>query len=147
MAEHPVIACYRGPDSAGALQLASTLADALGQPLVLAAAYRYEPVALGASPRPSAADDRRAAAAQDAVERAHELLGATTEVRQEVVAAQDVATGLADLARDLDACVLVLGRDVTGHVVADVIAKATCPIATAIPCVILLQASCRMAPW
>jgi nucleotide-binding universal stress UspA family protein len=129
MAEHPVVACYRGPDSVGALQLATTLAHVLGQPLVLAAAYRYEPVALGASPLPSAADERRAAAAQEAVDRARELLGAATEVRQEVVAAQDVAEGLADLARDLDACVLVLGRDVTGHVVADVIAKATCPIA------------------
>jgi len=129
MAEHPVIACYRGPDSVGALQLAATLAQVLDQPLVVAAAYRYEPVALGASPLPSAADDRRAAAAQDAVERAHELLGARTEVREEVVAAQDVAAGLSDLARDLDACVLVLGRDVAGHVVADVIVQASCPVA------------------
>ena len=129
MAEHPVIACYRGPDSVGALQLAATLAQVLDQPLVLAAAYRYEPVALGASPLPSAADDRRAAAAQDAVERAHELLGARTEVREEVVAAQDVTAGLSDLARDLDACVLVLGRDVAGHVVADVIVQASCPVA------------------
>src|SRR4051812_18417232 len=112
MAEHPVIACYRGPDSVGALQLAAALAEALGQPLVLATAYRYEPVALGARPLPSPADDRRAAAAAEALQRAHELLGATSAVRQEVVPARDVAEGLADLARDLDACLLVLGRDV-----------------------------------
>jgi nucleotide-binding universal stress UspA family protein len=129
MAEHPVVAGYRGPDSAGGLQLAAGLAAALGEPLVLAVAYDYEPVALGAAPLPTLADDRRADAARSTAQRARLLLGDAVEVREEVVAAQDVAVGLTDLARAVDASLLVLGRDADGHVVADVLPRAACPVA------------------
>jgi nucleotide-binding universal stress UspA family protein len=128
-AEHPVVACWHGPDSVGALQLAAALATTLAQPLALAVAYTYEPVALSARPVPTAVDERRAAAAGEAVARAHEFVADGIDVRDHVVAAEDVATGLADLARRLDATVLVLGRDIDGHVVRDVIAQAPCPVA------------------
>ena len=48
MSEHPVVACYRGRDSAAAVQLGALLAGALDEPLVLAHAYRSEPFALSA---------------------------------------------------------------------------------------------------
>lgn len=128
MAEHPVIACYRGPDSAAALQLAAALAAALREPLVLAVAYRYEPVALSAVQVPPAINDRRAIAAEDALRRARRIVGPATDVRDVIVAAADVADGLADEARELDACLLVLGRDVDGHVVRGVLARAACPV-------------------
>jgi len=128
MVEHPVIACYHGPDSSGALQLGAALAAALGEPLVIAVAYAYEPVALSARALPSALDDRRAEAAEHALARARELVG-DPDARERIVAAGDVATALTDLAQELDACVLVLGRDLEGHVVRDAISRATCPVA------------------
>lgn len=54
MGENPVLTCYRGPDSSGAVQLGALLAGGLRQPLVLASAYRYEPVALSARAIPPA---------------------------------------------------------------------------------------------
>jgi nucleotide-binding universal stress UspA family protein len=129
MAVHPVVACYRGPDSVGALQLGAAFGTVLDQPLVLAVAYRYEAVALGASPLPSLADERRAEAAQAAVERARRHVHDVGDVREVVVPTQDVAAGLLDLARDCDASVVVLGRDVRGSVTADVVGHATCPVA------------------
>ena len=129
MAGHPVIACYRGPDSVGALQLGAALATALGQPLVLAAAYRYDPVALSARPLPPDSNERRFEAARAAVERARQLVGPDIEVREEVVPAEDVPAALTALAHDEDACVLVLGRDLDGHVTRAVLEHAPCPVA------------------
>jgi nucleotide-binding universal stress UspA family protein len=129
VAAHPVIACYRGPDSVGALQLGAALATATRQPLVLATAYRYDPVALSARPLPADSNERRFEAAEAAVHRAHELVPAALNVREEVVPAEGVADALSTLARDEDACVLVLGRDLDGHVARDVIARARCPVA------------------
>ena len=48
MTEHPVIACYRGLDSADAVGLGAILARALDEPLVLACAYDYEAVGFSA---------------------------------------------------------------------------------------------------
>jgi nucleotide-binding universal stress UspA family protein len=128
MAGNPVIACYRGPDSAGALQLGAALATALRRPLLLAVAYEYEPVALSAVPVPPADAERRAEAAHDTARRARRLVGDGVVVREAVVAAQDIAVGLADLARNADACALVMGRDEGGHVVADLLPRARCPV-------------------
>jgi len=48
--EHPIVACYRGRDSADAVMLGALLAGALHEPLILATAYRYEPVGFSARP-------------------------------------------------------------------------------------------------
>jgi nucleotide-binding universal stress UspA family protein len=129
MTQHPVIACYSGPDSVGALQLGAALATALGQPLVLATAYRYDPVALGARPLPADTNERRFEAARAAVERAHRLVGPDTEVREEVVPAEGIPEAITELARDEAACLLVLGRDLDGRVTHAVLEHAPCPVA------------------
>lgn len=53
MSKHPIVACYRGLDSADAVALGALLASALHEPLVLAGAYRYEPAGLSARALPS----------------------------------------------------------------------------------------------
>lgn len=131
MSEHPVIACYRGLDSADAVGLGALLADALGEPLVLASAYRYEPAALSARALPAPDNQRRAKAAQAAVRHARQFAGFVIELREEVVPAGRVIDALIDLARDTDACMLVLGRDTRGHVTRSLIAHAPCPVAVA----------------
>lgn len=131
MSEHPIVAAYRGLDSADAVQLGAVLAGALGEPLVLAGAYRYEPVGLGASVLPSDDNSRRAAATQTALHRARLFAGDGVEVREQVVAGTGVGDALVALARDVDACILVLGRDTQGHVTRTLIPRAPCPIAVA----------------
>src|SRR3954468_23333923 len=130
MSGHPVIACFRDTDSVGALQLAAALSATLGQPLVVASAYRYEPAPFAAV-APSADDHNalRFDAAQAAVQRAHGLVGEDIDVREEVVPAERIPEALADLARDVEASVLVLGRDLAGTVTREVIEHAPCPVA------------------
>lgn len=130
MSEHPVVACYRGPDSADAVGLGALLAGALGEPLVLASAYRYEPVALSAA-QPAADNGRRAGAARKALLRGRAFAGAGVEVREEIVPATDVGDALVALARDVDACLLVLGRDTQAHVTRSLLPRAPCPVAVA----------------
>lgn len=131
MSEHPIVAAYRGLDSADAVQLGGLLAGALGEPLVLGGAYRYEPVGLGASVVPSDDNSRRAAAVQTALHRARLFAGDDVEVREQVVAAVGIGDALVGLAREVDACILVLGRDTRGHVTRNLIPRAPCPIAVA----------------
>jgi nucleotide-binding universal stress UspA family protein len=128
---HPVIACYRGPDSADAVTLGTLLARALGAPLVLANAYRYEPAALSARPLCGADNQRRAEAAAATLGRARRFAGSDVEVREEVVPAARIVDALHELARQSDACVLVLGRDTRGHVTRSLISHAPCPVAVA----------------
>lgn len=131
MSEHPVLACYRGLDSADAIVLGALLAAALTEPLVLAGAYRYEPVSLSAR-TPEASDNaRRADAAQAALRRARRFVGTDLEVRQEIVPADNIGSALVALARDLDACVLVLGRDTQGKITRSLVPRAPCPVAVA----------------
>lgn len=131
MSEHPVVACYRGLDSADAVQLGTTLAVALDEPLVIAAAYRYEPVGLSARAEAASDNDRRADAAQAALRRARAFAGKDVEVREEVVPAAGIANSLTTLARDVDACILVLGRDTHGKVTRSLVPRAPCPVAVA----------------
>ncbi len=131
MSEHPVVACYRGLDSADAVQLGALLASALGEPLVIAGAYRYEPASLTAvqpEPRDNA---RRASATGAAVRRARRFAGADVEIRELIVPSTDVAEGLRAVARDVDACLLAVGRDVQGRVTRSLVPQAPCPIAIA----------------
>jgi nucleotide-binding universal stress UspA family protein len=131
MSDHPVVACYGGLDSAGAVQLGGLLAAALGEPLVLAHAYRYEPVGLSARVLPALDNGRRAVAAQSSVSRARRFARADVEVRDRIVPATGVADALEALAREVAACVLVLGRDTEGHVTRSLVPRAPCPVAIA----------------
>jgi nucleotide-binding universal stress UspA family protein len=130
MSEHPIIACYRGLDSADGVQLGAQLAAILGEPLVLASAYRYDPV--GNSAVVAAADnDRRADAARAMLERARRFVPAEMEIREEIVPARGIAHALVDLAIDVDACLLAVGRDTTGRVTRSLLSRAPCPVAVA----------------
>lgn len=131
MSEHPVVACYRGLDSADAIQLGALLAVALGEPLVLASAYRYEPAGLSARALPAPDNSRRAAAAQAALRRAHAFTGTDIEIRERVVPSAGVVEALVALANEVYACVLVVGRDTEGHVTRSLVPRAPCPIAVA----------------
>jgi nucleotide-binding universal stress UspA family protein len=129
--EHPVIACYRGADSADAVVLAALLAGALDEPLVLAGTYEDEPVGLSLGGLPAADNDGRANAARALLQPARELVAAGTHVRQMVVPATDAGQALAGLARDVDACVLGVGRDASGRVTRSLLSRVTCPVAVA----------------
>jgi nucleotide-binding universal stress UspA family protein len=131
MTEHPIVACYRGLDSADAVQLGARLASALQEPLVLACTYRYEPVAHSARALPAPDNERRAEAARTALQRAHLFVPGDVDLREEVIASTHVAGGLIELACDLDASMLVLGRDTEGHVTRSVVPRAPCPVAVA----------------
>lgn len=131
MSEHPVVACYRGLDSADAVALGALLAGALHEPLVLAGAYRYEPVAFSARALPAADNDRRQAATLAALRRARAFAGTDVEVRERAVPSLDVGDALAALAARVDASVLVLGRDTASHVTRSLVPRAPCPVAVA----------------
>jgi nucleotide-binding universal stress UspA family protein len=129
MREHPIVACYRGLDSAPAVRLGVQLARALHEPLVLAGAYRYDPVALSARPLPDNANDLRAVAAQSVLRPAYAFVPAGIEVREQVVPSSGIAGALVELARDVDACALSLGRDTQSHVTRSLVPQAPCPVA------------------
>jgi nucleotide-binding universal stress UspA family protein len=131
MSEHPVVACYRGLDSADAVQLGALLARALHEPLVLAGAYRYEPVGLSARALPAPDNIRRQDATEASLHRARAFAGSDVEVREEIVPSVDVVDALTTLAVKVDACVLVLGRDTEAHVTRSLVPRAPCPVAVA----------------
>jgi nucleotide-binding universal stress UspA family protein len=131
MSEHPVVAGYRGLDSAGAVQLGSLLAHALGEPLVIAGAFRYEPAHASARALPDPDNARRAEAARAALGRARTFARHDVEIREEVLPATGTAEALAWLARDIDACMLVLGRDTQSRVTRSLVPRAPCPVAVA----------------
>lgn len=91
MSEHPIVACFNGLDSATAVGLGALLAGALDEPLVLASAYRYEPVGLSARAVPVPDNSRRAAAAQAALHRAREFVPTDIDVREQIVPSTRVA--------------------------------------------------------
>jgi nucleotide-binding universal stress UspA family protein len=132
MHEHPVIAGYRDPDSTGAVQLGAAVAAAVRRPLVVATAYRYEPVGLSAVAPPASGNDDRFDAAEAQAERAERLVRDGIDVRRRVLPAVGIATALADLARELDACALVVGRDVDARVTRTLVGQAPCPVGVAL---------------
>lgn len=131
MSEHPVIACYRGLESADGVGIAALLATALDEPLVLVSAFEYEPVALSPAAPTAAGNDRRADRALARLQQARQFVPAGIEAREEVVGATNVTQALAGLARDIDACVLTVGRDADGHVARSLLSRAACPVAVA----------------
>lgn len=143
MSEHPVVACYGGLASARAVQLGALLSAATHAPLVIASAYRYEPVGLSARAVPAPGNERRAAAAHAALRNARALVGPDVEVREEVVAAAGIPEALIALATDLEADMLVVGRDADGHVTRALVPRAPCPVAVA-PLSVALPADGRV---
>jgi nucleotide-binding universal stress UspA family protein len=131
MSEHPIVACYRGLDSADAVALGALLASALHEPLVLAGAYRYEPASLSARALPSPDNMRRQDATEALLRRARAFVGKDVEVREQIVASVGVAEALAALAVQVNASVLAVGRDTTSHVTRSLITRAPCPVAVA----------------
>jgi nucleotide-binding universal stress UspA family protein len=131
MAEHPVVACYRNSDSASAIHLGTCLATTLHEPLLLVSAYDYEPVALTPGVIPTSFNDVRFDVAQRHVDHARELVPAGVVVREDVVPAEGVAEALATEAREADACALVVGRDVDGHIARALLERSPCPLAVA----------------
>jgi nucleotide-binding universal stress UspA family protein len=128
--EHPVVVCWGGDDSAPAVHLGAALAQALGAPLELAAAYLYAPVTLSSRILPPAETEARFAAARAGLARARHL-AAPLVPRERVLPADRVPPSLGDLAREVDACLLVVGQDLDGHVTRDVLQHAPCPVAVA----------------
>jgi nucleotide-binding universal stress UspA family protein len=131
VSEHPVVAGYSGLDSADAVGLAALLARALDEPLVLARAYRYEPVALSARVVPLPDNARRADAAANALQQARRMAGPGIDVRDAVIPSVGIAEALIGLVQDRDACMLVLGRDTRGRVTRSLIPRSPCPVAVA----------------
>lgn len=113
----------------GAVQLGEILALALEQPLVIASAYQYQPVALSARVVLGADNERRFAAAEHRATRAHRLVGHEVDARERVVPALGVPEALVELAGEEDACAIVLGRDLHGHITRAVMQHAPCPVA------------------
>jgi nucleotide-binding universal stress UspA family protein len=131
MSEHPVLACYSGLDSTDAVQLGARLATVFDQPLVLVRAYEYEPVSLSARALPAPDNHRRAAAAAAMLRHARTFVGADVEIREQIVPAAGIVDALVGLAVDLDACLLVVGRDSEGHVTRSLLPRAPCPVLVA----------------
>jgi nucleotide-binding universal stress UspA family protein len=131
VSRHPIVACYRSLDSADAVRLGARLAGVLDEPLVLASAYRYEPVGLGARAMPDGDNERRAAAAESALRRACGFVPADLKVSERIVPSSGIAAALVGLARDVDACALTVGRDTEAHVTRSLIPRAPCPVAVA----------------
>lgn len=129
MVDTPVVAGYSGLDSSDAVQLGALLARTLRQPLVVASAYHYEPAALSARATEMPENKHRLDAAEARVEQARNLVPPGVEIRERVVPADDVAEALVDLAREVDACAIVVGRDLDGDVTRAILAHAPCPVA------------------
>lgn len=131
MSEHPIVACYRGLDSPDAVRFGALVARALDEPFMLVGAYVSEPVGFSASMAPMSASSPRAGLAQATLRRAHAYAGNQIEVREQTVPSVGVAEALIQLARDIDACVLVLGRDTQSYVTRWLLPRAPCAVAVA----------------
>jgi nucleotide-binding universal stress UspA family protein len=126
--EHPVVACSSGPESTGAVRLASILAELTGSALVLATAYVHVPTAPDRVPAPNAFDVIRRGTAEQIVEAAHGLLTDRVAIRERVIPTDRIPEALAKLAREVDASALVVGRDLDGHIARYVLARSPCPV-------------------
>jgi nucleotide-binding universal stress UspA family protein len=138
MGDHPLLVCYGGPCSTGAVQLATVLAGALQQPLVVTSAYETEPAGAAVGPGPADRNARRQEGARRRVERGLRQVTSDVPAAEAVVPATGTPAAVVALARDEAACLIVMGRDVDGRVTRAVIEQAPCPVAispltTAVP--------------
>lgn len=126
----PVVVCWRGPESAAATEFGVLLASLVGQHLILATAYDYEPSSLTADVTAVQRADELRELAEAALREAQRAADPAVETRLQVLAAMDVPTALIDLARDVDAAVLVFARDRDRHHVVPSVGKhLSCPLA------------------
>lgn len=131
---HPVVACWRGPESAPAVHLALAFAGLLRQQLILATAYDYAPATLSPAPTTEAENEARQREAAAALDAARTLAPDGVEVAVEAVPAIDIPEALRDLAKTVDAAMLVAARDRAGHdLVASTVRHSPCPIAVTAP--------------
>ena len=93
--------------------------------------YDFEPVALTPGVIPTSFNDRRLDAAQAQIDRARKLVPDAVDLREDVVPAEGVTEALADVAREADACLLTVGRDVDGQVARTLLQRSPCPLAVA----------------
>jgi nucleotide-binding universal stress UspA family protein len=100
--EHPIVACDAHPEG-DAVDLGARLAGVVGQPLVLAGVARDNRVAVGAD----------------------------VDVRRSVIPTTRIVDGLIDLARDIDASMIVIGRATEEHVTRSLVPRAPCPVVVA----------------
>lgn len=130
MSRGTIVAACDGRSPA-TLRLAVLLARTLEGELVLATAYHYEPVALGAAPLPRVESDREREAAERTLDRL--LADVPDDVRAtgRVVPATAPATAIADLADELGAALLVVGPDERGRVTDEALGRARCPVVVA----------------
>jgi nucleotide-binding universal stress UspA family protein len=133
--DHPVVACSSGPESDGAVRLAVALAQLTDSPLVLATAYVHVPSAADRRPVPNPYDVIRRGTAKQLVRDAHAvadragpLLDEELKVMERVIPTDRIPEGLAKLAREVDASLLVVGRDLDGTIARHVLARAPCPV-------------------
>lgn len=126
---HPVIACWRGPESQAAVEYAATMAVALGQPLMLASAYDYEPVSMSSRIVPTEASQASYERAAEGLELARFIAGPGLDISEHTLAADDPALALDSFARSVDASLLVVGRDEYGSVTRSIVQHASCPVA------------------
>lgn len=115
----------------GVVETAVTCARLLDADVMAATAYRYEPVSLGSAAVPRADNEARLAAADRVVDHAAGHAPDDVRVRSRVIPADDIAGALVDLAAEVGAALLVLGSDHRGHVTADVVRRAPCPVVVA----------------
>lgn len=99
-----------------------------GVPVHVATAYHYETLSLS-SRQVDEGNEVRYAAAERATRTALENLVHATAATFTVVPAEGIAAGLAALASELDASVIVVGPDAPGrHVVHDLLRRVHCPV-------------------
>ncbi len=129
---NPVVVCWRGPESDPAVRLGIVLAQTLSEPLLLATAYDYEPAALTSAITAAEGNEERQEQAEAALRRVEAAVEPRLEARMQALPAIDVPTALGDLARSVDASVIVLGRDHGDHHVAEAVGRdGPCPVAIA----------------
>jgi nucleotide-binding universal stress UspA family protein len=129
MSEHPILAACDDARSEAAVRYGARLAGVLHEPLVLASAYTYRPVALSARAIPPTANMLEYDAAEQRLQLARSLVPEGVEVRDRVLPAAGIAVALADAACEDDASVIVTGRDADGRVSHALLEHAPCPIA------------------
>ncbi len=125
---HPILAAFDG-HAFSALRLAQLLSRLLEQPLHVATAYRDEPVGVTTGEEAAWASDRRRGVAERRMERAVEFDKDAPGADHSVIATEQIADGLLDLAAEIGAAVMVLGPDQRGDITREVLRRATCPVA------------------
>ena len=128
MSTHPILAAFDG-HAFSALRLAQQLSRLLDQPLHVATAYRDVPLVVTSGEPEDWSGQRRREVAERRMERAIGWGDEGVGAEHSVIATEQIADGLLELAVEIDAAVMVLGPDQRGQVTREVLRRATCPVA------------------